>query len=292
MEVFVLRDQQRTGPFSSPRLREMWEEGALTPDTLVWHEGLASWRAVRDVEAVMSVVTPDPLAATEPPRERPAALEEPSAKRTSLLVRRSIARQIDSILILLVTASVGVKFGWLDPWNILIYPTFAVLLSSAALWIPLEAFLLSRFATTPGRWLLGLHVVDAQTNRVLPWPRALQRSIGVWFLGFGIGLPIGTIVPIFQAGLAWHHVRTTGRTIWDRASDARVVGQRLGAQRILILITLLYAIMSLTQWIVANVPPPDRFPAELRRIIEQLRRPRSGPSGTPSSTSSPIGYDI
>ncbi len=49
MEWFLGRDAQPTGPFRLERLRELWHQGALGPDTLCWCEAWSQWRRLSSV---------------------------------------------------------------------------------------------------------------------------------------------------------------------------------------------------------------------------------------------------
>jgi hypothetical protein len=46
MLIYVLRDNQQTGPFTEAELRAQWAAGAVTPQTLVWWQGLPEWQAL------------------------------------------------------------------------------------------------------------------------------------------------------------------------------------------------------------------------------------------------------
>lgn len=56
------------------------------------------------------------------------------------------------------------------------------------LWIPFEAFFISFFATTPGKWLCGIKVFSS-SNEKLSFIVALKRSFGIWTKGLGCNLP-------------------------------------------------------------------------------------------------------
>lgn len=79
------------------------------------------------------------------------------------------------------------------------------------LWVPIEVFCLSKFGTTPGKYILGLHLrrIDGQAIDV---KAALDRSLSVWLKGLAIGAPLFNL---FTYLTAYMDLDTKGRTEWD-----------------------------------------------------------------------------
>src|SRR5690348_10545495 len=46
---YFLKGQESKGPFSKDVLKQIYDGGQLTPDTLVWREGMAGWLAAKNV---------------------------------------------------------------------------------------------------------------------------------------------------------------------------------------------------------------------------------------------------
>ena len=70
-------DGARLGPISIRKVRYLWEDGALTPDSLCWHEGFPSWVALFRVSELADALAPKlgaisapALAAPRPPEIR------------------------------------------------------------------------------------------------------------------------------------------------------------------------------------------------------------------------------
>lgn len=61
------------------------------------------------------------------------------------------------------------------------------------LYIPLEALLLHKFGTTPGKWAMGIRLEWIQGGN-LPYLEAIYRSWRVWKSGMGFGIPVAEIV--------------------------------------------------------------------------------------------------
>lgn len=56
MDFWIIIDQRHAGPFSLEQLREQ----EITPDRLVWHDGLTDWTPARDIPALAELFAPDP----------------------------------------------------------------------------------------------------------------------------------------------------------------------------------------------------------------------------------------
>jgi hypothetical protein len=57
VEWFMERHSQAAGPFRLERLRELWHQGGLDPDTLVWCEAWAHWRPLSRVPELVAALT-------------------------------------------------------------------------------------------------------------------------------------------------------------------------------------------------------------------------------------------
>lgn len=62
----------------------------------------------------------------------------------------------------------------------------------------LEPLLLSCFGTTPGKWLLGLHVADNDGKRLF-YSEALTRTVYVWGFGYGCNIPIFDLIRLYKS---------------------------------------------------------------------------------------------
>ncbi len=127
---------------------------------------------------------PDKGPLSKPP---PVALSFPP-----VWLARFVARSVDGTLFAIV-------FGYIGVFQHIRHPVagrqafvFAVLI----LWAFVEANLLSGPGTTPGKWLLGIHVITYQGNKPALLA-AFKRSIGVWWYGLGAG--ILPVMPVMMA---------------------------------------------------------------------------------------------
>lgn len=103
--------------------------------------------------------------------------------------RRYFARTLDlSMVSLLIYAVLFLAFRV----NINHIPPFLRWLLVFVEWgllIPLEALFLSRFGTTPGKWIMGIHLEDADGRR-LSFGRAADRAWTVFIRGDGMNMPL------------------------------------------------------------------------------------------------------
>lgn len=128
------------------------------------------------------------------------------------------------------------------------------MLAIYTLFVILDAFMLATFGTTPGKALLRIRVMDGTGQKLRFW-KALKRTLGLYFIGFGIAIsaPIFLLLMVYvlkvqKAGLPglfgwffilvaiapgvalvtfiWSYVRLrrTGETWWDRQAVSVIHG--------------------------------------------------------------------
>ena len=75
----------------------------------------------------------------------------------------------------------------------------------------LEPFFLSRFGTTPGKWIFGLSVSD-QDGKRLTYSEGLKRTANVFLRGMGLGIPGFELYCLYRS----YRIYTDGRGLsWD-----------------------------------------------------------------------------
>ena len=275
MEIYVLQDGARRGPFPPFKLRELLEDEAIRPTDPGWIEGMEHWAPLESIEALSSWMPrppqePPPLPAPEqwsPPRAAnatdpandpandPASAEIPARRKRAWL--RWVARALDEMFWFAFIWSLGLATGWLGLWDF-VFRHPILLLGPPALWIPLEAFLLSRWGTTPGKWLLGMSVADA-LGTPLAFTAALKRSALVLLTGNGLGLPFMLLLPMLQAAMSWVLYRRSGTTLWDRAASSQVLHSPPRPLGLIATAATLLLWVILGTWISLTCPLPPRF---------------------------------
>lgn len=226
MDIYWIQDKKRRGPATVPDILSMVQTGDLSPDTRGWHAGCSGWMPLRELPALKDFLqkettpeqTQEETAPTlpEPPPPPPSIplpentpLQELPVERVYLpsLWQRLIARLVDngiySALLL------GGCFLFNVPYSEYLLPT------GLLFWVPmviLEAFLLSRLNTTPGKALMGISLQSFTPGRKLTFGRAFTRSFYVLILGAGMYVPL---FALFTCAFSYFFIRRKGLSLWD-----------------------------------------------------------------------------
>ena len=237
---FYAQNNEQQGPLTGDVLRDLLRT-QLPDSTMVWSEGMESWVAASKVEELMGVAPPplkprlvvphvEPVAEsaagtaegfgstgpTAGSRPRPASAAPANAssaqERSRNAWSRFLARTIDIFLAYWV---VSLPFGedFLTSNMSALYGPL-ILLGI----IPLEAWCLSRWGMTPGKWLFRVRVVHVD-NRFLTFEEALRRTFKVMLSGMAFGIPL--LQMLFNI-LAYKELLESGTTIWDRLYKSEV----------------------------------------------------------------------
>jgi uncharacterized RDD family membrane protein YckC len=109
------------------------------------------------------------------------------------------------------------------PWKSVSLPPGTERLMSIPIlliWIPIEALFVSRFGTTPGKWLFGISVLNKDGSR-LGFNTAIERSGTVFLKGMGLGVA----TPFTLAWSFWR-IASYGEASWDRDYSSVVLWHR------------------------------------------------------------------
>lgn len=290
MDVYVLKEGQRIGPFVPFKLREMLEDGEILPGDLGWLQEMETWAPLESIEPLAGWMPrklnlPPPL---PPPAERPGKPGVPamgpaatagdmtviSPGTSALAWRRWGARMVDSSLWFALVWSVGTGLGWLDLWDWFANPEKLLLcLIPPLLWLPVEATFLQQLGTTPGKWMLGLRVTDG-IGQNLSWPAAMKRALLAHVTGNGLGLRLVApllLLPVMQWSMSWAFYRRNGTTLWDKAAGSQVGHQRIPVPGPIAIAGIMIGWMSVTLLLFIRAPLPPGLPEELRQSVENFR---------------------
>ena len=139
---------------------------------------------------------------------------------------RLLARMLDLQLALAATL---VLMTALDPIAAGYQAVAASSVLACALCLAAEAVSLSRYGTTPGKWLFGIRVIHR--NLGAPSPSAwLARSARVWLYGIAMGFPF---IWMITCAAAYILLKREGRTLWDQKGGFDIEHVQLGAIRTL-----------------------------------------------------------
>ena len=206
----------------------MWASGIITADAVYWSEATSTW------ESVAELLKPPPSIAAEKepaiPPLPPAGSNENTAMWDSAKPRpwrRLWARLLDLQILggipLLTIALICLHF----------FPTWpfpnAGFVSGL---IALEPLFLSKFGTTPGKWLLGITLKKPDGNN-LTQKEAMRRLFSVIWRCILLVFP-------FCAALAYRDLKKRGATKWDRKGNYVVTYSQISGQRWLAAVSLMF----------------------------------------------------
>lgn len=214
------------GPLPEEDLRKQFLRGDLPKDTLVWADGMAGWAPAARVEALMHEPPPPvpatSAAATVAPAfaaaQRPQRAQATAAARPAVSVQRPWARlgaRVADVLLFQMVIFFLLPAEWFPAAErTLAFQLFMAGLTIVTLlaWTPIEAWCLSRWGMTPGKWIYRVRVVHPD-GRFLTFGEAFARSVQVFAKGMAIGLPG---VQMITMALAMKELNETGSTAWDR----------------------------------------------------------------------------
>lgn len=244
MDIWIIQDGVKKGPIHDFEIRAKIESGELSSDTPAWHEGLDSWRPL--IEILLFAREFDRLlmakeaekAAEELLKSQPPPQATPTPSAEPHLIRRFWARWFDLYLF--------AGFWWFGMWalgrdigGIMNNPW--IILFHYIPWFALEAVLLHRYGTTPGKWLLGIKVTN-DDGALLSLAESTRRAGRVFFLGIGFGwIPLALICHLISV----LSTRRMGRPLWDHAGGHSLKTTSLSPLRLVVYVFSLYAALQL-----------------------------------------------
>jgi len=246
MDIWIIQDGAKQGPIHDFEVRRRIESGELTADTPSWHEGLDGWRPLVEIplftrEFDRTEGFKDTAEKTPQPFRMPAAV--PASPDGPHMGRRFWARWFDLYLFSgvwwMVMWATGRDIGGIlqNPWIILFH---------YVPWFALEAVLLHRFGRTPGKWLLGIRVINDK-GTLLNLAESTRRAARVLFLGIGFGW--GYLALICQV-MAFFTTRRIGRPLWDHAGGHHLETTPLNPMRLVVYVFGLFTALSLQFFVV------------------------------------------
>jgi len=205
---------KQVGPVDETELNRLVTLGTVRSDTLVWHEGLASWQPLGVVRGM-----------------HPAAAATAGRHYGGFWIR-FLARVIDSIILIVINAIVrlpltlmfglgtlGMRGLGEARGDMIFGPAMAGVLGLStligiALGAAYEVYFLSAHGATPGKMALGLRVIRPDGGPISPM-LALGRHFALWISA--IILMIGYIMAAFDP---------EKRALHDRICETRVIYSR------------------------------------------------------------------
>lgn len=237
MDIWIIRDGEKSGPIHDFEVRRQIQAGELQATTAAWHEGQAEWKPLGEIELFKREFEPRPAAST-----RPSVIDDfpqpPPLPQPTRFGRRFWARWFD--------LSLYSGFWWLGMWaaNQNLEAAMAnpwIMFLRYIPWFVFETLLLHYWGSTPGKWLLGMSVTNLDGSRLDLGP-ATRRSGSVLFTGIGFGF---SLLSIFCQVLSLVTARRLGTTLWDHIGGHRVNALALSPSRVTVFVCLYLATMAL-----------------------------------------------
>ena len=275
MDIWIIRDGEKTGPIHDFEIRKKIEAGELLSTTPAWHEGLPAWKPLGEI-GLFEREFDRPFEsheAPESPSDEPEKKPVPPPLPDHLFsLRRFWARWFDLYLyagifwFAMWAAGRDIGLALMNPW---------IVLFQFVPWFALEAVLLHRYGFTPGKWLLGLRVVN-NAGTLMNLAESTRRSARVSFVGIGFGLDIVTIVCQI---MAYFSTKRLGRPLWDHAGGHRIVAAPHEPWRIAVFVAILFAslalrLMVLMPYVMEEAAKTSPEIRELRERYPQWLKPR------------------
>jgi len=228
--------QERIGPLSEEAIRAMAERGDIKPDALLWHAGMADWTAAKDIPGVITPpntrvgappappVTSVPSTRTKGPPAGDGLAGEAVASPVAGPWARFWARSLDMALSVSVLAFFigAIAPSFAEPGGVFEGQQGDLILGLALLPLSMvvDAGIYTAFGNTLGKWIAGLKVLSSE-GRKLPFKDYLWRNLGVYVQGYGLGLPLVSLVTLIYS---WNKAGKGEDLGWDRSKNRRCFG--------------------------------------------------------------------
>jgi len=247
MDLWIIQNGEKIGPIHDFDVRKMIEHGELPATTPAWHDGLPAWKPLIEIDLFAREFdrpievrdTPGPSSAAGPDRPEP-----PPLAASPFVLRRFWARWLDLYLyagiwwILMWSCGRDIEATLFNPW---------LMLFLYVPWFVVETLLLHHAGTTPGKWLLGIRVVN-NDGSLLSLGAATRRSARVLCLGLGFGW--GLLTLICQI-VAYFTTLRLGRPLWDHAGGHRITAAPMQPWRIVLYACSIFAALQLQMIVIA-----------------------------------------
>lgn len=251
MKIWLLEEGERTGPHESFEIRERIAAGDLGASTQAWYEGAPDWVRLDEVPVLQSeFVSKDSYQETDS-MTATSALEVAEQEQIALeyihppklhMARRFFARFFDmwlylALLMLILKDPTLLKWGERGVfWHLMMGLGYVLI----------DGGMTNAWKCSPGKWLLGLRVVNFQ-GKAIGLAASVLRSLRVWVLGWGMWL----ITPVALA-VSWFMAKRLNYFVWDFPKRYRVVCEPLTTGKIL---SVIIAYMGLYALIRLAIPP-------------------------------------
>ncbi|MCP5492580.1 MAG: RDD family protein [Chlamydiales bacterium] len=213
---------KESGPVSQEELMGMLKRKELGSKTLVKGGNIHDWTPVNDLEfSAEPLLDIRPSEPDVPTEETRIVNEMPKSRPWT----RFVGRMFDYTWFLLIAGWILAGMGY----AINEAPTWIIIIPF--LWIFVEAIFMGTWGMTPGKWMTQTFVTKAGGKK-LSMRDALYRSLSVWWLGMGAGIPFIAFITMIVACVKLSNM---GETTWDRSGKYFVEQKKIGPFRLIAL---------------------------------------------------------
>ncbi|MBD1220402.1 RDD family protein [Acinetobacter seifertii] len=227
MQIYLARNNQQAGPYTLEQLNQMLASQQVLLTDLAWHEGMTEWKALGELTQGKLVYQPTGYSAfsantnTTHNETIQHIRVETKAHELASISSRALAKIIDLLLWLPIAAIPSfffneaqykqlfelqnrcnlqklpqLKAAELQQQLFTLIPIEAwhTMLVYVVIMLAIQAFLLTKFGQSIGKKIVGIKIVDAETNGKVNLTRVfLLRSIVFIILNL-LFMPISTII--------------------------------------------------------------------------------------------------
>lgn len=262
MDIWLIQDGEKVGPYNDYEIRSRIESGELTADIPAWHEHLDHWTPLDEIDsfhqsfAALEANKRQPSATDPSPTELVDSTEDETLRERHA-GRRFWARMLD----LHFYGGAWWLLMWLSGRDLeLLYTEAWTRMLLFVPWFIIETLLIHRFATTPGKWLLNIKVLNLDGSK-LSLRASILRSVRILFMGIGFGIDL---LMLLCMTLSWIGVQKLGRPLWDRVGGHFVDTQPLNRYKVMLYIgSFLFAL-----WLQMIVLYPYTSPHSIEAMEE------------------------
>lgn len=227
MQIYLARNNQQAGPYTLEQLNQMLASQQVLLTDLAWHEGMTEWKALGELTQGKLVYQPTGYSAFSANTNTPYnetiqhIRVETKTHELASISSRALAKIIDLLLWLPIAAIpsfffneaqykqlfelqkqmqsaevASTKAAELQQQLFTLIPIGAwhTMLLYVVIMLAIQAFLLTKFGQSIGKKIVGIRIVDAETNGKVNLTRIfLLRSVVFIILNL-LFMPISTII--------------------------------------------------------------------------------------------------
>ena len=276
MEIWLVEDGKRTGPYQAYEVRERIERGEIDGETKAWHRDQKDWLPLEDMPAFATAFE-EAVMVEAKGISSPPPLPSPTASWGEIWMRLA-ARWTDFVIYQIILMGGFLAFGRSpfaaiqSPWFLPAFVTILILFEAAALAV---------WGRTPGKWIAGMRI-EAPDGRRPGVLASLGRCARLMVMGMGLWLPL---MPILGHLIAAWYLRKRGVAPWDAPGTTVFKLPQIRAGRVVAIVGTLivaYLVSSIIAFTAAmrwpdDLPPP--YPEAIKELREELKKAKATDPG-------------